>query len=179
MAETKHLSAKALLAVPALQALTLSGFALSFLGSGFRVVFTLFCYTPVDKGGLVKLPSALVPNVFNSPRPLANFLHLLVQSLSSSGLSHCPTFYADSTMPRRTVRTVRVCIFGPSSLQSYPCLMHWHVPIPCILGRPLGLQRQQRRVTSGSASLSFSGCLRSQPSHILLLCSSSNDTLFL
>lgn len=51
-AETGPASAKALLAIPALRALTLSGLALSFLSSAFDVVFTLFCYAPVDAGGL-------------------------------------------------------------------------------------------------------------------------------
>lgn len=41
-----------LLSIPAIRALTISGFALSFLSLAFDVVFTLFCYTPVDAGGL-------------------------------------------------------------------------------------------------------------------------------
>ncbi|KAF8125161.1 major facilitator superfamily domain-containing protein [Boletus edulis] len=52
-------SVKALLAIPALRALTLSGLALSFLSSSFEVVFTLFCYTPVDAGGLGLQPSTI------------------------------------------------------------------------------------------------------------------------
>ncbi|KAG9308880.1 major facilitator superfamily domain-containing protein [Chiua virens] len=51
--------AKALLAIPALRALILSGLALSFLASAFDVVFTLFCYTPVDAGGLGLQPSTI------------------------------------------------------------------------------------------------------------------------
>ncbi|KAG8214321.1 major facilitator superfamily domain-containing protein [Butyriboletus roseoflavus] len=58
-AETGSASVKALLAIPALQALTLSGIALSFLSSAFDVVFTLFCYTPVDAGGLGLQPSTI------------------------------------------------------------------------------------------------------------------------
>lgn len=45
-------SVGALLSVPAIRALTISGFALSFLSLAFDVVFTLSCYTPVDSGGL-------------------------------------------------------------------------------------------------------------------------------
>lgn len=41
-----------LLSIPAIRALTISGFALTFLSLAFDVVFTLFCYTPIDAGGL-------------------------------------------------------------------------------------------------------------------------------
>ncbi|KAH0826235.1 hypothetical protein J3R83DRAFT_5693 [Lanmaoa asiatica] len=47
-AEAESASDKALLAIPALRALTLSGLTLNFLSSTLDVVFTLFCYTPVD-----------------------------------------------------------------------------------------------------------------------------------
>ena len=50
--EAEPASVKALLSIPAIRALTISGFALSFLSLAFDVVFTLFCYTPVDAGGL-------------------------------------------------------------------------------------------------------------------------------
>ncbi|KAH0826229.1 major facilitator superfamily domain-containing protein [Lanmaoa asiatica] len=59
LAEAESSSAKALLAIPALRALTLSGLTLSFLSSAFDVVFTLFCYTPVDAGGLGLEPSTI------------------------------------------------------------------------------------------------------------------------
>ncbi|KAF7984675.1 hypothetical protein HWV62_12947 [Athelia sp. TMB] len=48
----KPLSVKELLANPALYALCVSGFALSFLNSGFQVTFALFAYTSVLNGGL-------------------------------------------------------------------------------------------------------------------------------
>lgn len=50
--EAKPGSVIELLSIPAIRALTISGFALSFLSLAFDVVFTLFCYTPVDAGGL-------------------------------------------------------------------------------------------------------------------------------
>jgi hypothetical protein len=51
-ASAEPASVKALLSIPAIRALTISGFALTFLSLAFDVVFTLFCYTPVDAGGL-------------------------------------------------------------------------------------------------------------------------------
>ncbi|KAJ7908885.1 major facilitator superfamily domain-containing protein [Mycena leptocephala] len=41
-----------LLAIPAIRALTLSGFVLNFISSAFIVVFALFAYTAVEAGGL-------------------------------------------------------------------------------------------------------------------------------
>jgi len=41
-----------LLSLPIIWALAISGFALSFLSTAFEVVFILFCYSPLDSGGL-------------------------------------------------------------------------------------------------------------------------------
>ncbi|KAJ7445713.1 major facilitator superfamily domain-containing protein [Mycena galericulata] len=41
-----------LLSIPMMRALTASGFTLSFIGTAFDVVFVLFCYTPIQRGGL-------------------------------------------------------------------------------------------------------------------------------
>ncbi|KAF9239644.1 major facilitator superfamily domain-containing protein [Melanogaster broomeanus] len=46
------ISMKELLALPIMSALSMSGFALSFLVTCFDVVFVLFCFTPVQNGGL-------------------------------------------------------------------------------------------------------------------------------
>ncbi|KAG8217332.1 major facilitator superfamily domain-containing protein [Butyriboletus roseoflavus] len=46
------LDLKQLLSLPIIWALSMSGFALSFLGTAFDVVFVLFCYSSVDSGGL-------------------------------------------------------------------------------------------------------------------------------
>ncbi|KII88700.1 hypothetical protein PLICRDRAFT_110564 [Plicaturopsis crispa FD-325 SS-3] len=43
---------KSLLSIPAIFALSASGAALSFICTGFDVVFVLFCYSPVHAGGL-------------------------------------------------------------------------------------------------------------------------------
>ncbi|KZP15464.1 MFS general substrate transporter [Athelia psychrophila] len=51
-AHDEPLSAKALLANPAIFALCKSGFALCFLDAGFQVIFVLFAYTSVLNGGL-------------------------------------------------------------------------------------------------------------------------------
>ncbi|KAL0947403.1 hypothetical protein HGRIS_013516 [Hohenbuehelia grisea] len=45
-------SASALLKLPVIRALCLSGCALSFIGTAFDVVFVLFCYSAVESGGL-------------------------------------------------------------------------------------------------------------------------------
>ncbi|EJD05792.1 MFS general substrate transporter [Fomitiporia mediterranea MF3/22] len=45
-------SARSLLRIPVIRAVCLSGCALSFVGSAFDVVFVLFCYSPVNSGGL-------------------------------------------------------------------------------------------------------------------------------
>ncbi|KAH8117305.1 MFS general substrate transporter [Phellopilus nigrolimitatus] len=49
--ETSH-CARTLLHLPVMRALCVSGCALSFVGSAFDVVFVLFCYSPVQNGGL-------------------------------------------------------------------------------------------------------------------------------
>lgn len=46
------MSISQLLAVPSIRTLALSSFALAFLGNGYTVVFVLFCYTPIEEGGL-------------------------------------------------------------------------------------------------------------------------------
>ncbi|KAG6370555.1 major facilitator superfamily domain-containing protein [Boletus reticuloceps] len=57
--EVKPASVMELLSIPAIRALTISGFALTFLSLAFDVVFTLFCYTPIDAGGLGLEPSTI------------------------------------------------------------------------------------------------------------------------
>ncbi|KAH0826225.1 major facilitator superfamily domain-containing protein [Lanmaoa asiatica] len=57
--ETEPASVMALLSIPAIRALTISGFALSSLSLAFDVVFALFCYSPVDAGGLGLEPSTI------------------------------------------------------------------------------------------------------------------------
>ncbi|KAJ7349215.1 major facilitator superfamily domain-containing protein, partial [Mycena albidolilacea] len=47
-----RLGAMDLLSIPMIRALTLSGFLLSFVGTAFDVVLVLFCYTPIERGGL-------------------------------------------------------------------------------------------------------------------------------
>jgi len=46
------LSARQLFAIPFLQSLIISGFALSFVSAAFDAVFVLFAYTPIEAGGL-------------------------------------------------------------------------------------------------------------------------------
>jgi hypothetical protein len=46
------MSIRELLSVPSIRTLAWSSFAMSFLGTAYTVVFILFCYTPIDKGGL-------------------------------------------------------------------------------------------------------------------------------
>lgn len=41
-----------LLSIPIISALALSGFTLSYLATSFDVVFVLFCYSPIESGGL-------------------------------------------------------------------------------------------------------------------------------
>ncbi|KAA1474864.1 MFS general substrate transporter [Dentipellis sp. KUC8613] len=43
---------RSLLNIPIIRALSLSGSALSFISTGFDVVFVLFCYSPIETGGL-------------------------------------------------------------------------------------------------------------------------------
>ncbi|KAF8551945.1 MFS general substrate transporter [Imleria badia] len=62
-----------LLSIPTIRALTISGFALSFLSLAFDVVFALFCYTPVGAGGLGLEPST-IGNVLASAGTLAVLL---------------------------------------------------------------------------------------------------------
>ncbi|KAF9061696.1 major facilitator superfamily domain-containing protein [Rhodocollybia butyracea] len=48
-----------LFSIPIIRALGISAFALNFNGTGFDVVFVLFCYTPIMDGGLGLLPSTI------------------------------------------------------------------------------------------------------------------------
>lgn len=48
----KPASVSKLLSIPIISALALSGFMLSYLGTSFDVVFVLFCYSPIESGGL-------------------------------------------------------------------------------------------------------------------------------
>lgn len=43
---------RALLSLPVMRTLCVSGCALSFVGTAFDVVFVLFCYSPIRSGGL-------------------------------------------------------------------------------------------------------------------------------
>ncbi|KAF8078099.1 major facilitator superfamily domain-containing protein [Lyophyllum atratum] len=46
------ISIATLLSIPTIRALSSSGFALCFIATAFDVVFVLFCYSPVETGGL-------------------------------------------------------------------------------------------------------------------------------
>ncbi|KAJ7074258.1 major facilitator superfamily domain-containing protein [Mycena amicta] len=48
-----------LLADPKMRSITISSFTLGFIGAAFDVVFVLFCYTPIQRGGLSFSPLAL------------------------------------------------------------------------------------------------------------------------
>ncbi|KAJ6547074.1 major facilitator superfamily domain-containing protein [Mycena capillaripes] len=50
--QSPPLGAMDILAIPMMRALTVSAFALGFIGTAFDVVFVLFCYTPIERGGL-------------------------------------------------------------------------------------------------------------------------------
>lgn len=45
-------TARELLSIPIIRSLCLSGFALETNGTSFVVLFVLFCYTPIQQGGL-------------------------------------------------------------------------------------------------------------------------------
>ncbi|KAJ7093235.1 major facilitator superfamily domain-containing protein [Mycena epipterygia] len=49
---SSRLGAMDLLSIPMMRALGASAFTLGFIGTAFDVVFVLFCYTPVQRGGL-------------------------------------------------------------------------------------------------------------------------------
>ncbi|KAF8894468.1 major facilitator superfamily domain-containing protein [Infundibulicybe gibba] len=49
---SRPMSIRQLLSIPVIQALCMSGCALSFISTAFDVLFVLFCYSPVDAGGL-------------------------------------------------------------------------------------------------------------------------------
>jgi hypothetical protein len=81
-----------LLAIPAIRALTLSGFVLNFISSAFIVVFALFAYTAVEAGGL---GFTVINQIFFSPAfDLADLYisHQATQigySLAISGIISC------------------------------------------------------------------------------------------
>ncbi|KAJ7153534.1 major facilitator superfamily domain-containing protein [Mycena crocata] len=51
-ASPNAMSIRELLSIRSVRTLAYSSFALGFLGTGYTVVFVLFCYTPIEKGGL-------------------------------------------------------------------------------------------------------------------------------
>ncbi|GAW06287.1 MFS general substrate transporter [Lentinula edodes] len=52
-------SARELLSFPIIRALSLSGFALEANGTSFGVLYVLFCYSPIQSGGLAFPPSTI------------------------------------------------------------------------------------------------------------------------
>ncbi|KAJ3741817.1 major facilitator superfamily domain-containing protein [Lentinula detonsa] len=52
-------SARELLSFPIIRALSLSGFALEANGTSFAVLYVLFCYSPIQNGGLAFPPSTI------------------------------------------------------------------------------------------------------------------------
>ena len=64
-----ELSMRQLFAIPIIGALCLSGCALCFVATAFDAVFVLFCYTPIESGGLsfnVRVSCNLVGTVHES-----------------------------------------------------------------------------------------------------------------
>ncbi len=61
----REMSMRNLFAIPIIGALCLSGGALCFAATAFDVVFVLFCYTPVESGGL-SFDVRLSPLSFNN-----------------------------------------------------------------------------------------------------------------
>ncbi|KIK64332.1 hypothetical protein GYMLUDRAFT_240890 [Collybiopsis luxurians FD-317 M1] len=48
-----------LLSIPIIRALSISAFALNFIGTAWDVLFVLFCYTPIENGGLAFSPTTI------------------------------------------------------------------------------------------------------------------------
>lgn len=71
-----NLGFKDLLSIPIIRHLTLCGFSLDVNGTSFAIVFALFCYSPIEHGGLSFPVSGILhsdidlANVFSSPRRL-------------------------------------------------------------------------------------------------------------
>ncbi|KAN0074592.1 Major facilitator superfamily domain containing protein [Tylopilus felleus] len=91
--ENKPASVSELLSIPAIRALTISGFVLSFLILAFDVVFTLFCYTPVNAGGLGLKPST-IGNVLASAGTLAVLLRFFVMPYILRRFDYAKTYTA-------------------------------------------------------------------------------------
>lgn len=122
----KILSARELLTIPSIRALCTSGFALSFICTSFDVVFVLFCYSPIQSGGLAF--SVSTPFSFStpfesdyilSPRKLASLLLLLVVSRQLSNSYLCLHSYGRSTM-RECITSA--CLSGRFPLWVYQSL---------------------------------------------------------
>jgi MFS family permease len=52
-------SLRELLSIPIIRSLSISAFALNFIGTAWDVLFVLFCYTPIKSGGLSFSPSTI------------------------------------------------------------------------------------------------------------------------
>jgi hypothetical protein len=72
--QSPPLSAMDLLSIPMMRALTFSGFTLAFIGTAYDVVFVLFLYTPIERGGLSF-----------SASPLRNHLEWITEALKFIG----------------------------------------------------------------------------------------------
>jgi hypothetical protein len=182
-ASAEPVSVKALLSIPAIRALTISGFALTFLSLAFDVVFTLFCYTPVDAGGLGLEVSVDYRSIRvrgrnyahpNSPRRSEMCSRSQERSPSCSGSSPCRISCGVSTTQRRTMRA---CTSGPSLLGSFhsstSSLAPIHLPVP--MPYPYPHQAQHPR-SYGQAFSPCSPSPKSGPSHTASACSLSSGT---
>ncbi|KAF8443269.1 major facilitator superfamily domain-containing protein [Boletus edulis BED1] len=91
--ETKPASVIELLSIPAIRALTISGFTLCFLSLAFDVVFTLFCYTPIDSGGLALDPS-MIGSALSSAGTVAVLLRFFAMPYILQRFDYAKTYSA-------------------------------------------------------------------------------------
>ncbi|KAG9308879.1 major facilitator superfamily domain-containing protein [Chiua virens] len=162
----ENTSVMALLSIPAIRALTISGFALSFLNLSFDVVFTLFCYTPLDAGGL-GLEPAVIGDVFASAGLLSVFLRLFAMPYILRHFDYAKTYNvcmyiwpvtfillpplnfiaranAPSAPASALMWTGLLVVFSLSKVAAIPhtlsmLLIKQHAPSPSALGRSNGL----------------------------------------
>ncbi|KAJ7456874.1 major facilitator superfamily domain-containing protein [Mycena latifolia] len=128
------LSIRELLSIPSVRTLASSSFAMSFLATGHTVVFVLFCYTPIENGGL-----ALTVTEIGYILAMSSAVFFIFQVLLMPHLL-------------RTFDTARLYIFG---MGAWP-ISFAILPFLNVIAR-LGLDPETARPNSGGKIVLWTG----------------------
>jgi hypothetical protein len=119
------LSLKQLLAIPIVRALSKSGFALSFISCSYDVVFVLFCYSPIQSGGLA----------FSVSCDIVAMIQEVIERLSNPQVSEIGYSLSTAGIASAVLQVVLM----PYLLRTYPsvkiynfAMSMWWPPFACL-----------------------------------------------